>query len=70
MKKGYIKRTYTVTVECPEDVGASDMRSYIVDAVEAWGWQFEPPTQENGYAGHPLFPGVQCKVKYGKREGK
>ena len=56
-----MKKTYTVTLNQPDDVSDAEMKEYIDEAVSSWGGQYHPES--------PLFTGywdskVIVKRKY------
>lgn len=49
------KEIYSVEIIRPAGVSVSWLRSYIKEAVDSWGGQYEPE--------HPLFYNKPCVVK-------
>lgn len=54
---------YIVKVNRPDNCPITTMIDHIYNAVSSMSGSYEPPNDDNGYTGHPLFPEVPCKVR-------
>lgn len=50
-----LREVYTITLTRPPGVSINAMKRYIAEAVRGWKGGFEPPNEQNGWTGNPLF---------------